>query len=800
MNFVGLDLGGVNSLACVRDEAGVETFQGSAHPERPSCVLLPMVRKEKILAGNDALRNERGSGEIWPPLAMAAPNGWTRAIPPLQNGRILLATVWQQLNTGGGWPNPQWQPPDGLPSLNKPTPTECLTAEVRALVRRAHRDEASTQLVLAIPNQLPEESQESLLGRLPVGTRLVWRSVAAAMSWAEAKAGHIPVGKRLAVMDTGLHGVEVSVFEFRQQEKDGQIFLVPVRRLNRLHFRKTDTLLSDSPAPFLRLRPQLAGLEAHLGEISNAVGRESELLACGPLAEPLLALLRQRFPDCSWPAPDPNAVARGSCLFAWRLARDLPTYLDVLPSLELFTTNRYREPEWFSIIDADFEIEGGREFVKRFPRIRAVRAGTGKLENWLRRSNEPGLRKHTIELARVANSEVPVDLRVIAKSAGGFAILEVSPTDGRSDIFGNNRHLLLNWLEMERHGAMPSGFPPGTQFGWPDTGELFGHRAAFQEFLRLGTEFCRDRDIGALAMLESVATKMTPVASLDRPDHRTGVESDTIPVRSLPCFGSGRLCRFFEEGTPNQHELAALERISTILSQELNRVANSRHANDRRRTRLLIRILGRMGTHSPSVFVDFIAATLKPRMEANTLFAVGRVFHSSEQAKVFFETVRLKDEMGHPLTTPWLRVLDYLLFQRANILETTSRDDLVVAMKLSLASLQSELGAKNFKVKFGLSVRAIARLLRARRHHSEFVSLNSESDTERSLAKTITATLDGCLEILLHSTNSKGVRRDRRARLCELTKEWLLTTAQTGVLGPPDDDESDDGDEGEAES
>ena len=82
MKFVGLDLGGVNSLACVRDDAGVESFHASAYPEQPSCVLFPLVRKEKTLAGDEALRNERGSGLVWPPLAMAASDGWSRATPP----------------------------------------------------------------------------------------------------------------------------------------------------------------------------------------------------------------------------------------------------------------------------------------------------------------------------------------------------------------------------------------------------------------------------------------------------------------------------------------------------------------------------------------------------------------------------------------------------------------------------------------------------------------------------------------------------------------------------------------------
>ncbi len=800
MRFVGLDLGGVNSLACVRDHDGTETFQGSAYPERPSCVLLPLVKKESLLAGDEALRNERGSGLPWPPIAMAVCDGWSRAVPPTPGGRLLLATVWQRLIAGDKWQEPQWQSPDGLPTLNKPTPAECLTAEAVEVLKQAPGDAASAQVVLAIPNELPEESQESLLGRLPAGARLIWRSVAAAMSWAEVSASHIAVNKQLAVLDAGLHGVEISVFKFRCQELDGQMFHVPVRRGNLLRHVKTDTLFADSPAPFSRFHPELARLEQHLTEISAAVDGPADLLACGPMADSLVVLLRRRFPHIGWPNPDASSVAHGSCLFAWRLARGWPTYLDVLPSLELFTTNRYREPEWFSVIPADFEIAGGQEYAKRFPRIRAIRAGTGKLENWLRRSNEAGLRKHTIDLARVARSEVPVDLQVNAKSACGFARLEVSPTDGRSDVFGDNRRLLLNWLEMEREVAMPSGFPRGTKFGWPDTGQLFGHRPAFQDFLHYGAVYCRDGDIATLAMLESVATKPTPVTLLARPEHRMGVESGTIPLRSLPCFGSEFPCRFFEGGTPSQRELEVLELMSEVLLRELNRLQNSKLAHDKRRTRLLIRILGRMGSHSHSGFAEFVTVNLRPRMDSNTLFAVGRVLRSSQHAKSFFETVRLKAELGHPLKAPWLRVLDYLLFQRPNILESTKREDLEVAMKLSLCSLLSELKAKKFKVKFGLSLRAIARLLRARRHHPEFASPSSEISTERFLAGQIKTALDNCLEELPRATNSTGFRRDRRARLCELTRDWLLTTAPTGVLGPPDEDEGEDEDERENES
>jgi len=788
----------VNSLACVRDEAGTETFQSHAKKERPSVVLFPLVRKEHLFAGDEALLSERGLGLPWPPLAGAAPAGWSGALPPADRGRVLLGTVWERLMAGKQWPDHQWQPPDGLPPMNQPTPADCLDAEAQAVLRRAIGDGNNASVVLAIPNQLPEESQDALLTRLPAGTRLVWSSVATAMAWGESNGERIRSDTKLAVLDAGLHGVEISVFEFRLHELAKGLFQVPIRRLNRLRAVNTGSLLSDGHAPFGGIHTDTARLENHLSEISDAIGAQSELVICGAFGGTLVSILRRRFPRFAWPACDAQAVARGSALFASRLASGWPTYLDVLPSLELFVTNRYREPEWMSIIPVNLEVAGGQDYVQMFPRIRAIRAGTGKLENWLRRSNESGLRKDTIELARVAKAEVPVDLRVAARSAGGFARLEVSPTDERSDVFGDNRRLLLNWLKMERQEAMPSGFPSGTRYGWPDTGELFGHRPAFLDFLRYGLEYCREGDVSILAALESVATKPTPVPSLDQPEHRTGVESGTIPLRSLPCFGSGNPCRFFEGGTPSQRELEVLDRMSATLLQELNRLQSSRLTFDKRRTRLLIRILGRMGSHSPPAFAKFVTADLKPRMAPNTLFAVGRVFRSSQQAKLFFETVRLKAELGHSLNTPWLRVLDYLLFQRPNILESTAREDLEAAMKLSLASLHSELEAKKFKVKFDLSVRVIARLLRTRRHYPDFVSLSSEVGSERSLAERIKTTLDDCLKVLSRATDSEGLRKDRHARLCSLTSDWLLIAAATGVLGPPPLDEE-EGDEDENE-
>ena len=802
MKFVGLDLGGVNSHACVRDNAGAETIQGSAYPERPSCVILPMVRKEKILAGDDALRSERGSGENWPPLAMAAPDGWSRITPPAQNGRVMLVSVWQRLNIGGGWTDPQWQPPDCLPSINKPTPAECLTAEARSLLRRTHCDAAAAQVVLAIPNQLPEESQESLLGRLPAGARLVWRSVAAAMSWAEAKAGRIPVGKRLAVLDAGLHGVEVSVFEFRQQEKDGQVFLVPVRRLNRLHFTKTDTLLSDRPAPFFRLRPELALLEAHLGEISNAVGRQSELLACGPLAEPLLTLLKRRFPDCDLPAPDQTAVARGSCLFAWRLARDWPTYLDVLPSLELFTLTEEREPKWLPLIPADCEVSGGLDFQQVLARRIFIEKDTTRLASWLQRSGETEFRKLSTDLPVQAAQNAWVDLNVSARSAGGFARVRITASPRQFDVFGTGQSVMLNWQSMERVAREPGEkWPKGmVKFGWPACGKLYSHRPIFDDFLFTADQEltqslehgAQNQRMAALGILKLRAAKtIAPqLAGV------TGAGGDAAPVNLLVCFSTDAPCEFMEGGYAGRSQIAnplpskdeRARKIARLLWQRLQVLNGDAHAVSAE-INAVVYLLGRLGGYAPDTFQNQLAGEIHPVTNVVRLFAAGRVLQTPDHGRRLFATVKEKSDFGQPLNNNWLRMLVYVLFQRPDVLREVPREHVVAAASLCLEAFEQKVQQENVHVVFMNSLRALALLLRVRRHAQarDFLASDTCPQEEARLAKRFSR--------LLRQANSLRLPLGPRT-LVERVTEWLDFVASTDEMppiAPPDEDDEAEG-------
>jgi hypothetical protein len=729
---------------------------------------------------------------------MAAPNGWSDTTPTEQNGRVMLTTVWEQLNMRGRWLRPQWLPPDSLPGINRPTPAECLAAEIRSVLKRSQCDVGSTHLVLAIPNRLPEESQEELLGRLPTGARLVWRSVAAAMSWASASEDRNSLDKPLAVLDAGLHGIEVSVFEFRQQVIDGRIFLVPVRRLNGLHFFETKTLLADSPPPFLQLHPELAQLEPHLNEILNAVG-EAERSICGPLAKPLAAWLRQRSGTFSWPDPDAKAIARGTGLFAWRLARGWPTFLDVLPSLELFTLTEEHEPNWLQLIPTDCEVSGGCDFQQAIGRRIFIEKGTTRLASWLQRSGESEFRRLSTDLPVQAARNAWMDLNVSARSAGGFARVRITPSPGQFDVFGTGQSVMLNWQSMEHMARGPEEkWPPNmVKFGWPACEKLYAHRAFFDDFLLTADQRLtqalehvpQNQRMEALGILKVRAARtIAPhLAGV------TGAGGDAAPVNLLVCFGTEAPCEFVEGTNTGRSQIAKPSQIKDDRAHKIARrlwqrllalKANAPGASSE--IDAIVFILGRMGGYAPSAFQNKLAGEIHPATNAVRLFAAGRLLQTSAHGQRLFAVIKDKADFGQTLNNNWLRMLVYVLYQRPDVLREVPRDNVLAAASLCVDTFEQQVQQGNIWILFMNSLRALAVLLRARRHAQarDFLCPDKCPQNEVRLVKRVAR--------LLRQASAMRLRSGART-LVERVTEWLDFVASTDEMPPiaPPDEKQD---------
>jgi hypothetical protein len=670
------------------------------------------------------------------------------------------------------------------------------------VLKQSHCDITTTNVVLTIPNQLPEESQESLLGRLPAGARLVWRSVAAAMSWADVNAGHKSDSNHLAVLDAGIHGLEISVFEFRQQGIDGRTFHVPVRRLNRLRFANTDTLLADTPAPFSRLLPDLAGLEPHLSEISNAVGGEAEWLLCGPLADPLLSVLQRRFPSFRWPLPDAKAVARGSCLFAWRLAQGWPTYLDVLPSLELFTFTEEHEPKWLPLIPTDCEVSGGLEFQHVLARRIFIEKDTTRLASWLRRSGETEFRKLSTDLPVQAAQNAWVDLSVSARSAGGFARVRITPSPGQFDVFGCGQSVMLNWQSMERVAFAPGEkWPKGmVKFGWPACGKLYAHRPIFEEFLFTSEQMLtqalehrmHNQRMAALGILKlRAATTIAP-----RLAGVIAAGGEAAPVNLLVCFSTDEPCEFMEGGyagctqilNPLPSKEIRTRKIARLLWQRLKLLDGDARAVPME-INAIIYILGRMGGYAPDAFQNQLADEIHPVTNAVRLFAAGRVLRTPDHGRRLFAIIKEKADFGQVLNNNWLRMLVYVLYQRPDILREVPREHVVAAASLCLDVFEQQVQQEHVHMLFMNSLRALALLLRVRRHAQarNFLSQDKCPQDEARLVRRFSR--------VLRQANSVRLRPGPHT-LVERVSEWLDQVASTDEMppiAPPDEEDEGEG-------
>ncbi len=95
---------------------------------------------------------------------------------------------------------------------------------------------ARRRVVMAVPNTLDEWAQEDVLAALGPQSRLLWRPIAAAMTWGAAQPAHLHKqydGKHLAVCEVRYDCITVCKVRLKQVIREGQSYLVPVRRLPR---------------------------------------------------------------------------------------------------------------------------------------------------------------------------------------------------------------------------------------------------------------------------------------------------------------------------------------------------------------------------------------------------------------------------------------------------------------------------------------------------------------------------------------------------------------------------------------
>lgn len=200
----------------------------------PASVVLPTSPLGRILTGEEAHRERTHLGLAWPPEARIQPDQPIRRSP--------IATVWRAIVEAGDH-IVRWNAGHGVSfSLAR-----ILASHVKDLVTgdvsledslpSGNKTKVSSALVVAIPDHLDEFGQEHLLRELAAlecpEVMLVWRPVAAALSWLDQVEGDFPTrmgeNDHIHVICLYPDAIEFTTFRLRVKEDNNQYYVLPLR-------------------------------------------------------------------------------------------------------------------------------------------------------------------------------------------------------------------------------------------------------------------------------------------------------------------------------------------------------------------------------------------------------------------------------------------------------------------------------------------------------------------------------------------------------------------------------------------
>ncbi len=183
--------------------------------------VLPQSSLGQIRTGDEAESERIHSGLQWPPEARVVPGKPLRRVP--------IPVAWSLLVDAGDR-TVRWEGARG----NSTPLASILATHVKGLLDKndftySNQDHA----VVAIPDHLDEYGQEALLqafGSNRSQVSLLWRPVAAAMTWLDAsKPTNLEQDDFILVIYLGPDGMDFTTFGLREKKHKGQKYVLPVR-------------------------------------------------------------------------------------------------------------------------------------------------------------------------------------------------------------------------------------------------------------------------------------------------------------------------------------------------------------------------------------------------------------------------------------------------------------------------------------------------------------------------------------------------------------------------------------------
>ena len=392
---------------------------------------------------------------------------------------------------------------------------------------------------------------------------------------------------------------------------------------------------------------------------------------------------------------DIDLIAEGCLIYYDRVSKNLPTYLDTLPKLDMWA-RVLGKTQWCSLVKDDV-IEGGETYENPSPPKFAVKPGQHEIEFFLRREDSDDFRKLPFALPGPAPSQIGLDLKVKMRPAQGFASVEVIPSESKA--FGSE-HLYLDWSRME-----PSELPEEpVGIGFPQTFSIETHPNVYNAvkwILRkyLQIDFIDDNYAQIVIRLRDEIRQLR---------------------RVLWNIGDNTGYRIVNENghLPGGIDTKLLLNVTIKIDIEISRLLFEQMTKDKLKIlNYLVQISTWLFAGAPEncyVYLRKILKSEKINAPVNVVHGAGRSFFQNKDIELFFDVAvdRIKN---NPLgTNNWILAISRILQHRDDAPKCLRRDQALFFAKFACDRMNSQLRQGNIKQIFKNSAHLFLFLLRWR--------------------------------------------------------------------------------------
>jgi len=388
-----------------------------------------------------------------------------------------------------------------------------------------------------------------------------------------------------------------------------------------------------------------------------------------------------------------DLIAEGCLIYYDRISKNLPTYFDTLPKLDM-RARVLGKTQWCSLVEDDV-IEGGETYKNPSPPKFAVKPGQKEIEFFLMREDSDKIRKLPFSLLHPAPSQIGLNLKVQMRPAQGFASVEVIPSEAK--VFGAE-HLYLDWSRME-----PSKLPK-EGIGLPPTFRVKTHPNVYF----------------------AVKSKLEDYLQTNINDHNYGqvilqLKDEISRARSvLWDNGDNTGYRIVNENgnLPGGIDTTLLSNVISKVDNEIgNFLARQMTGRNSQNFKYLIQISTWLFAGAPENCCVYLRRMLKSKdvnAPVNVVHGAGRSFFQNENIKLFFDIAvdRIKDNsLG---TNNWVLAISRILQHRDDAPKCLKRDQALFLAKFACDRMNSQLRQCNIKQIFKNSAHLFLFLLRWR--------------------------------------------------------------------------------------